>query len=302
MQTATAYGDTEPTQPRGTLEPILLDAVGQPVVAVWVSDSGDQRWYLVPDQTDWDSMLEWLTTQALPEFAPAILRRLRSPLLQDPDLWTRAESAAHDALRALEDEYERRRADLQEQLDEAQAQADPIRDGLLYGTAKDLERAVANVLTDAGIKVADVDSLLGDTSSADLLAELDTQRRLIEVKSASGNAGEKLMGQLENHLRNWPPPGQGPVDGGVLIVNHQHRLPPAERSHAVYDRPDFLRNLAAPVISSRELYEWWRSAAWDQIRSAVFPSTAAATATVAAPPVAEPTPPEGGRRPRWRRS
>ena len=68
------------------------------------------------------------------------------------------------------------------------------------------------------------------------------------------------------------------MDGGVLIVNHQHRLPPAERSHAVYDRPDFLRNLAAPVISSRELYEWWRSAAWDQIRSAVFPSTAAATA------------------------
>ena len=63
MQTATAFGDTEPTEPTGALEPILLDALGQPVVAVWVSDSGDQRWYLVPDQADWDSILDWLTVR-----------------------------------------------------------------------------------------------------------------------------------------------------------------------------------------------------------------------------------------------
>ena len=103
-------------------------------------------------------------------FAPAVLRRLRSPVLRDPDLCTRAESEAHDALRALEDEYERRRADLQEQLDEAQAQADPIRDGLLYGTAKDLERAVATVLTERASR-SRPRPLLGDTSSADLLAD-----------------------------------------------------------------------------------------------------------------------------------
>lgn len=216
---------------------------------------------MVPDRADWDSILDWLTTQALPEYAPATLRRLRSPLLRDPDLLTRAESEAQDALLALDDKYERRRAGLQEKLDEAQGKADPIRDGLLYGTAKDLERAVAAVLSDAGFTVADLDTVLGDTSSADLLAELDTRRRLIEVKSASGHAGEKLMGQLENHLRNWPPPGQAPVEGGVLIVNHQHRRPPAERSDAVYDRSDFLRNLTAPVISTRQLYDWWRSAA-----------------------------------------
>ena len=156
----------------------------------------------------------------------------------------------------------------------------------------------SNVLTDAGITVADLDAVLGDTSSADLLGELDTRRRLIEVKSASGNAGEKLMGQLENHLRNWPPPGQDPVEGGVLIVNHQHRLPPAERSEAVYDRPDFLRNLTAPVISTRQLYDWWRSAAWDQIRDAIFPST---TAAVDAPSVPDPARAEAARRPRWPR-
>ena len=219
-------------------------------------------------------------------------------MLRDPDLLTRAESEAQNALRALDDEYERRRAGLLEQLDEAQAQADPIRDGLLYGTAKELERTVAAVLSEAGMTVTDLDAILGDTSSADLLAELDTRRRLIEVKSAGGNAGEKLMGQLEDHMRNWPPNGQDPVEGGVLIVNHQHRRPPAERSDVVYDRSDFLRNLTARVISTRQLYDWWRSAAWDQIRDAIFPST---TATVDAPAVADPAPIEAARRSRWRR-
>jgi hypothetical protein len=178
-QTATAFGPGESNRPTGTLEPILLDAVGQPVAAVWVSESDDQRWYLVPDQADWDSILDWLTTQALPAFAPAILRQLRSPLLRDPELLTSGESEAQDALDALDNEYERRRAALQEQLDQARARADPIRDGLLYGTAKALERAVAGVLTDAGITLVDLDTALGDTSSADLLAELDARRRLI---------------------------------------------------------------------------------------------------------------------------
>lgn len=85
-----------------------------------------------------------------------------------------------------------------------------------------------------------------------------------------------------------------------MIVNHQYRLPPGERSDAVYDRLDFLRNLTAPVISTQQLYDWWRSAAWDQIRDAIFP-WAAATATVEAPAVADPASAETPRRSRWRR-
>jgi hypothetical protein len=80
------------------------------------------------------------------------------------------------------------------------------------------------------------------------------------------------MGHLENHLRTWPPPGWEPVEGGVLIVNDQHRLPPSERREAVYDRPEFLRTLPAPVVSTRQLFEWWRSAAWDRIRDSIFPA------------------------------
>ena len=100
MQTATAYGRHRSSPADGSLAADSgRRAWGQPVVAVWISDSGDQRWYLVPDQADWGSILDWLTTQALPEYAPAILRRLRSPLLRDADLLTLAESEAQEALR-----------------------------------------------------------------------------------------------------------------------------------------------------------------------------------------------------------
>ena len=303
MTTAAAYGPSEQTRTTGMLQPILLDALGQPVAAVWISEAADQRWYLVPDQADWDSILGWLTTQAIPEFVPAALRRLRSPLLRDPELMTVAESAAEDGLHVLDQEFERRRAALREALEEARAQADPIRDGLLYGTGKHLEQTVDAVLRDAGIAVVDLDSALNDTSSADLLTELDGRRRLIEVKSSSGNAPESLMARLENHLRNWQAPGRDEVEGGVLIVNHQHRRPPSARSASVYDRSEFLRNLTAPVISTMQLFDWWRLGEWASIRDAVFPSPTAPGATSTAN-AAQPGPSESAetrQRRRWPR-
>jgi hypothetical protein len=302
-QFATGMGVSPPAQITGTLRPVLLDAAGAAVVAVWVSPSGDRRWYVVPDQCNWGSILDWLTAQALPEYAPATLRRLRSPHLRDPELRTATETEALAGLDALQQDYERHRARLQHDLDAARSVADPVRDGLLYGTSKVLERAVAGVLTDAGITVSDLDALLGDTSSADLLVERNGRRRLIEVKSASGNAPEKLMTQLENHLRNWPSAGQDPVEGGLLVVNHQHREPPAERAAAVYERADFVRNVTAPVISTQELFDWWRASEWDQIRETVFPPTAMtppAASTPAAPSTAPPAFRKAKRRP-WRR-
>ena len=32
----------------GQLQPILVDALGDPVVAAWIPPSGDQRWYVIP--------------------------------------------------------------------------------------------------------------------------------------------------------------------------------------------------------------------------------------------------------------
>jgi hypothetical protein len=263
-------GEPAGAQATGTLIPILTDAAGDPVVGVWVSEARDQRWYVVPDQSDWAPILEWLVSRALPEFAPGALRRARSSLLRDPLLYTNAETAAEAELAHLAEEYEERRAAITERLDQARRQADPIRNGLLYGTGDELERVIGIVLTEAGLSVVALDDALGATSSADLLVSLGSRRRLVEIKSARGDASEAFMDRLQSHVRNWPERDRDPVEGGVLVVNHQHRLPPADRREAVYQRPEFTDHLPAPVISTLQLFEWWRTQDWTSVREAVF--------------------------------
>lgn len=89
----------------GELHPILVDALGAPVVAAWTPPAGDQRWYVVPDSTDWDTILDWLTHRALPEYAPGALRRARSPHFTDPDLQTADELSARRSLDDLAAQY-----------------------------------------------------------------------------------------------------------------------------------------------------------------------------------------------------
>lgn len=61
----------------GELCPILLDSLGAPVVAVWVSPDERQRWYIVPDGTDWDTVIDWLVLHAVPAHVPDASRRHR---------------------------------------------------------------------------------------------------------------------------------------------------------------------------------------------------------------------------------
>jgi hypothetical protein len=271
MSLESAIGPSERREASGRLAPILLDGLGQPVVAVWISDAGDQRWYVVPGESSWNVLLDWLVKQALAEHVPGALRRARSPLALDPALQSVDETKARQALAELEDEYDRDRRRLQSELAQAAADAEPIRDGLLYGTGDTLEDAVAAVFTAAGFEVTRLDEALGDTASADLLVGYGGQRRLVEVKSASGAANEKLVAALYRHLDTWPQLKPGvPVDGGVLVVNHQHRLDPAERSTEVYARPEFIASLGVPVLSSRQLFDWWRTSDWAAIRKEVL--------------------------------
>lgn len=267
-------------EPTGELQPILLDGLNQPVVAVWSSAEGDQRWYVVPDVCDWDSILDWLVQRALARYVPGALRRARSPLALDLALQSPAEVAARQALEELETSFTQQRRELEVRLEEARAHMEPIRNGLLYGTGAELENTVATVLEAAGLDVVKIDELLGETSSADLLVSLGERRRLIEVKSASGNAAETLVGQLETHLRTWPQlrPAD-PVDGGVLVVNHQHRTEPGERSAAVYTRPELIAALTVPVLSTRQLFDWWRASEWASIRQTVLGDTDIAAET-----------------------
>ncbi|WP_395955144.1 hypothetical protein [Actinomadura sp. 3N508] len=284
-----AGGPAVTHEPEGTLVPILVDGLGVPVVAVWVSPEEDQRVYAVPYGTDPDTVLAWLVSQALSEYVPGALRRVRSPWLTDPSLQTTAESQARSALDELKARYAADLARLQGELDAATAEAEPIRYGLLYGTGATLEKATANVLRAAGFNVTDLDEELGRTASADLLVTYGTERRMIEVKAASGSASEKVADSLERHLSTWPElrPAE-PINGpGVLVVNHQHRLHPDERTAEVFTRPEFVRALRVVVLSSRQLFDWWATADWEAIRAAVLGQTAPPSA--ANPATAGPT-------------
>ncbi len=266
-----AGGPAERREPDGRLEPILVDGLGNAVVAAWTPASGDQRWYVIPDATDWNVVISWLVQQALPTHVPGALRRARSHHALDPGLQTRRESAAREAIADMEAAYEAQKLRLEAQLQEATAAGERVRFGLLYGTGAELVAAVASVLSEAGFESTDVDALLGDTSAADLLVTFEGERRLVEVKSASGNPAEALVGHLERHLATWPQlRPEDPVGGGVLIVNHQHKLHPHERAPEVYARPEFVRALVVPVISTLQLFWWWRESDWAAIRAAVL--------------------------------
>lgn len=273
-------GGSETRDPGGRLEPILVDSLGDPIVAVWISDAGNQRWYAIPDATDADVVLDWLISQALPEHVPGALRRVRARQAVISTLQTPGEDAARGELAALEATFERERERLSDELRRATEAAEPIRHGLLYGTGSELVDAVASVLRAAGLTVIDLDDALGDTTSADVLVSDGRHRRLVEVKSAGGNAGERLVAALERHLQTWPQlRSQEPVDGGVLVVNHEHKLDPDDRSPEVFTRPEFVAALTVTVLSSRRLFDWWRDSDWKAIQTAVMGTAEAPTST-----------------------
>ena len=266
------YNESKQTEvPDGRLHPILVDDSGEPVVAAWIPAEGNSRWYILPDATDWNTVIDWLVHQALPTHAPEALRRVRHATYLDPDLQTQPEIRASKALEGLNDEFAQRKADLEEELSQAKENAEPVRNGLLYGTGDDLVAAVAHVFRDAGLTAVDLDQELSATESADLLVTDGSQRRLVEVKSAGGPASERLASFLQKHLGTWPNLRPDlPLDGGVLIVNHQHKLPPQERTATVYNHKPFTDSLSFPVISTRDIFEWWRTGDWAAVRDAVL--------------------------------
>ncbi|MHA4820149.1 hypothetical protein ACXZ65_38025 [Streptomyces aculeolatus] len=285
----------------GELHPILVDALGDPVVAAWTPPADGQRWYFIPDATDWNQVLSWLMHQALPRYVPGALRRARVKHFLDPDLQTAKERAAQQALEELQARYASDKQRLEQDLHAATTHAEQVRDPLLYGTGAELVRAVAMVLSAAGLDTVDLDEELGATASADLLVSAGgSPRRLVEVKSAGGRPKEDLVGDLQRHLGTWPQlRPKEPVTGGVLIVNHQHKLPPSERTASVYTRHEFVAALPVPVLSTVELFHWLRAEDWAAIRTAVLGSNlhpAAATTVLPQPAASETAVP---RRRRW---
>lgn len=280
----------------GTLESLLVSRAGETVAAVWTSPGGAVRHYVLPFMPAWRPVLEWLMQQAIPEFIPTAARRVRSSLAVEPELQTPAEADARGQLAQLESDYEAQRTRLETELTEAQRRADDVRDPLLFGSGTPLVTAVARVLADAGIEVQDVDEMLGDTSNADLLVDYAGRRLLVEVKSCGGPAGERLAEAPGRHLSTWPQLRPDlPVDGIVLVLNHQTKTHPLDRDAEPYRRPEFVESLQFPVVTTRQLFYWWRAGDHETLRVAVMgtrkgvSATGRPTQTVAIP----------GRRKRW---
>jgi len=140
-----------------------------------------------------------------------------------------------------------------------------------YGTGTPLVDAVRSVLELADVKVVDLDDELGGTKNADLLCSYGGRSRLVEVKSASRNAPERAYEDLVRHLREWEQlPGSAPVDGGALVLNHQHRMVPHERNPNPYNRPEFLTAQTEPVITTLALFDAWREDDVDGVRRLIF--------------------------------
>ena len=246
--------------------------LGAPVAAFWTASTSNVRWYIVPDQSDWLTLVSWLVEQALPAYVPGALIRAGSAAHVDEAFLTAGEAAARSALANLEEQYARDKETLTRQLAEATAAATQVRDGLLYGSGGELVQAVQTVLEAAGFEVHDLDTELGGTVSADLLAVLGDSRCLVEVKSVTGDAGERQAGDLQRHLSTWSglQPLQQPVTCGALVVNHQTRRAPGERASQVYTRAEFVSSLQFPVLPALQLLKWWLASDWPAIKSALL--------------------------------
>lgn len=287
----------------GTWTPLLRTPDGRTVAGVWSDDEHTDvpvRHYVLPDLPSYEPILRWLVERAVPDLIPTAAARTRGHVDLQPELQTTRERELSDELTALTERYETAKADLEDRLAQEHAAASPVRDAMLFGTGPTLETVAARVLTDAGLDVEQLDDTLG-TVSGDLLVRYDGRRVLVEVKATAGNAPEKLTEPLRRHQQTWPQlrPDQ-PLDGTALIVNHQHRQPPADRWEDVYRRREFVDSLEHPVISTLALYDAWRREDWTAIREAIgFPATSSTTSPPSTTTTTSSTDACGGRTRRW---
>ena len=187
---------------------ILLDGLGDPVVAAWIPPWGDQRWYVIPDGTDWDTILGWLVQKGSARVCAGCAAPGPLPALPRSRLADRRRAGCPEgrggAGRASRRGEAEEKLRLEQALREAEGRAEPVRHALVYGTGAELVGAVAQVLTAAGLRSIDLDEL-GGTRSADLLVGTDGPPLcLVEVKATSGSATENLVNHLQRHLTTWP--------------------------------------------------------------------------------------------------
>jgi hypothetical protein len=257
-------------EPGGVMHPLLVNELGETLAGVWIPEGHDWRWYIVPAGAEWTDIVGWLVERALPEYVPDALRRARAAELVDDPLLTARELQARDALDQFERDAAAQREELEHERDETHTASDGVRFGLLYVSGQSLVAAVSQVLQSADFTVLDLDTAVGVGASADLLASRNGGHWLVEVKAVGGNVAENLVSDLDRHLQTWPALGRSEqLAGGVLVVNHQSKVPPLDRSTQPYTRQPFTASLRHGVIPTLALFAWWRDDEPDKVVEAV---------------------------------
>jgi hypothetical protein len=83
----------------------------------------------------------------------------------------------------------------------------------------------------------------------------------------------------------------------VLVLNHQTNTHPLDRQAAPYSRREFFDALTFPILTTRQLFDWWRADDHEAVRVAVFGAASAKAAAQKKDPSAElPHQPQTGRR------
>jgi hypothetical protein len=266
-------GGPMPVGPEGKLSPILIDGVGNPVAGVWTSPQLDVRWYVLPDSIDWLIVIDWLLQEAFPAYVPGALPLVRPDKCANVDYRTQEEARAWQELADLEEKYERNRKVIEKKLRDASRKALSVRNGLLFDTFEPTYW-VSYVLSEAGFKVrALLGSEQGGWNSGLLATTWDGNCCLVDVRANSGEATQEFTVDLKNRISTWRTlRPEERLTHAALIVHHQYSLPPSERSEHVYPSTEFVSSLPFPVLSTRQLFDWWGAADWPAIRNAVLAS------------------------------
>jgi hypothetical protein len=121
---------------------LLEDDLGDSICAVWLPDEVDQRWYLFPAGSSWNSLLGWVVDKGIPGFVPGAAARVRSLGVVEERMLTASELQALDALASFEERTTVERSELESDLALSRADAQVTRDSLLYGVGDDLKSTV----------------------------------------------------------------------------------------------------------------------------------------------------------------
>jgi hypothetical protein len=267
----TAWLAINPNQPHPDFHELVVDDVGEALTGVWIQKDPPERWYFFPYSADWQVILKWLVDVAVPGYVPKAIVRSRPQEVVEEGVLTPDELSLTRDIERVERESRHQLDDLNARLIRSRERANRLRVPLLFGTDDELKNAVAEILSNCGFTVEDLDKTFqGEEKSADLLLEFDDRYWLVEVTATAGVPRNREWEHLKGHESTWAyrRPDRS-LSGRVLIINNSHREPPSARP-SPYPQRDFKKVLDGVVIGTTALWSWHKDGNHEATRDAIM--------------------------------